>query len=65
MLGKFNPAIMMAAIMGNLAEVAKASGGTYSARSNFSGFQRGRRHPTRKQIEKQRNRKKFKLGRTR
>jgi len=65
MLGRFNPAVMMAAIMGNLAEVAKASGGTRTVSSSFRGLGAAGRYPTRKMIEKRRNKAKFKLGRTR
>lgn len=65
MLGKFNPAILMASIMGNLAETMKASGGFTRSTSTFRGLGGRRRYPTRKMIEKRRNKAKAKLGRTR
>lgn len=66
MLGKFNPAVLMAAIMGQLAQVdAGKGGGTKTMASGFRGVGQSRRFPTRLMIEKRRNKKKFKLGRTR
>jgi hypothetical protein len=65
MLGRFNPAVLMAAIMGNLAEVSRSTGGGRTVVSNFRGLGLGARYPTRKMIEKRRNKVKAKMGRTR
>lgn len=64
MLGKFNPAVLMAAIMGQLAQVSTVGKSRDAGYLGPSRQGRGR-YPTRKMIEKARNKKKFKLGRTR
>lgn len=65
MLGRFNPAVLIAALLGRSAEVAKANGQMRTVASNFRGLGSGKRYPTRKMIEKRRNRAKAKLGRSR
>lgn len=63
MMNRFNPAVLMAALMRGLGEIAAARPLPLAQGGGSRAFRHNRRFPTRKMIAKQRNKKKQKLGR--